>query len=122
MTSLLQLDLTTAPHATGARATCMRHDEHGAGPAAHPAPPSVADHEAVALERAEAPVRHRIIAGQALLHGKQLEAVAQIVERLVRTPKLVLHGHRRPVCSKCRQPGHNVRTCTGQLFVPGSEP
>lgn len=119
MTELL---FKTTARPTHARATPMSGDEHGAGPAAHPAPPSVADHEAVALEDAERPVRNRIVAGQALLHGKQLEAVAQIVERLVRTPKLVLHGHRRPVCSKCRQPGHNRRTCTGQLFVPGSEP
>lgn len=47
---------TTAPHATGARATRTGRDEHGAGPVAQPAPPAVAD-EVDDTQVDEAPAR-----------------------------------------------------------------
>lgn len=124
--------------------------EHGAGPAAHPAPPSVADHDDESARvrltwarshLAGAPLRALVAVAEALvasvgdgvllargvvalatLTGRQLFAAVQYLERAAATPSLDLRAHRAPECSRCHQRGHNVRTCTGQLLVPGSEP
>lgn len=64
----------------------------------------------------------RGVVALAALTGRQLTHAVAYLERAAATPSLDLRAHRAPECSRCHQKGHNVRTCTGQLFVPGSEP
>ena len=62
----------------------------------------------------------RGVAALAVLTGRRLMGAVQYLERLSATPELELHGHRVPHCSRCGGTGHNRRTCSGQLLIPGA--
>lgn len=82
----------------------------------------VAVGEALVASVGDGALLARGVVALATLTGRQLFAAVQYLERAAATPSLDLRAHRAPECSRCHQRGHNVRTCTGQLFVPGSEP
>jgi len=82
----------------------------------------VACAESLAATAGDGALLARGVVALARLTGRQLFAAVQYLERAAATPSLDLRAHRAPECSRCHQKGHNVRTCTGQLLVPGSEP
>lgn len=68
-------------------------------------------------EDADTRRRHALVYAASFLRGRQLDKLTRIAERMAELPS----PPRSQACSACEHVGHNCRTCTGQIQIPGTE-